>query len=267
MLLIFPLGNDPKITKFTLNTLFVGKNFVELPAVDSTNTFALDLLASRPADGTVVYTAHQYAGRGQQGSAWLGAPGENIALSVILYPRFIQAMQAFSLSKVVALAVRDTVQHFLPEALVEVKWPNDILLRRRKVAGILLENQLQGNVLASAVVGIGLNVNQTDFSQGAYGMPTSLQAEAGRPFALDQVRDELLARLERRYLALRAGRVETLDHDYLHALYGYQELVPLRIDGEVVTRMPMGVDPQGRLIVEEGGKFRYFDLKEISFLL
>lgn len=267
MFLIFPLGNGPKIKKFALNTLFVGKNFVELPAVDSTNSFALGLLASRPADGTVVYTAHQYAGRGQQGSAWLGAPGDNIALSVILYPHFLPAMQAFSLSKAIALAVRDTVQHFLPEALVEVKWPNDILVQRRKVAGILLENQLQGQALASAVVGIGLNVNQTDFDTPGYGSPTSLQAEAGQPFALPQVRDELLAQVERRYLALRAGRLDTLNHDYLHALYGYQERVPVRIDDQTLEVMPMGVDPQGRLIVDDGGKFRYFGLKEITFLL
>lgn len=250
-----------------MNTLFVGKNFVELPAVDSTNTFALALLESRPADGTVIYTRHQFAGRGQQGSAWLGAPGENIAVSIILYPTFIQATRAFVLSKAIAVAVRDTVQHFLPDSLVEVKWPNDVLVDRRKVAGILLENQLQGSLLASAVVGIGLNVNQAQFDDAAYGRPTSLRQHAGRGFVLQEVLDMLLSQFERRYLAIRAGRLDGLEHDYLHALYGYQEEVPVHIDGSDTHVMPMGVDAQGRLIVQQAGKLRHFNLKEIAFLL
>lgn len=250
-----------------MNTLFIGKNFVELPAVASTNTFALDLLSSRPADGTVIFTSNQFAGRGQQGSTWLGAPGDNIALSVILYPHFLLAARAFSLSKAVAVAVRDAVQVFLPDALVEVKWPNDILVQRRKIAGILLENQLQGSILSSSVVGIGLNVNQTDFSDTGYGRPTSLRAETGKGFLLQNVLDEVLAQLERRYLALRAGRLDGLERDYLHALYGYQERIRVSIDGHIQEVMPMGVDPQGRLVVEDGGKFRYFGLKEITFVL
>jgi BirA family transcriptional regulator, biotin operon repressor / biotin---[acetyl-CoA-carboxylase] ligase len=267
MFLIFPLGNVPKIKKIALNTLFVGKNFVELPSVDSTNSFAQELLPTRPADGTVIFSSHQFAGRGQQGSSWLGAPGQNIALSVILYPYFLLADRAFSLSKVVALAVRDAVQHFLPDALVEVKWPNDILVNRRKIAGILLENQLQGNTLSSAIVGIGINVNQIDFPGTGYGQPTSLSAVAEHPFDLHTVLDEVLARLEQRYLGLRAGKIDRLEYDYLHALYGYQERICVEIQGIEMEVMPLGVDPQGRLVVEDGGKLRYFGLKEISFVI
>lgn len=250
-----------------MNTLFIGKNFVELPRVDSTNSFAAGLLDTGVPEGTVISAREQFAGRGQQGSPWLAEPGTNLALSIILYPHFLLPSQVFGLSKAVACALRDTVQHFVPGEEVLIKWPNDILLNKRKTAGILIENQLATSKVSSSIIGIGLNVNQVRFEDEGYGQPTSLHLEAGWAFQLEAVRDHLLAQLERRYMALRNSNWDGLEREYLHRLYGYQEDIEAVIDGELQKVVLIGVDTHGRLGVNVGGRLRYFGLKEISFPL
>lgn len=249
-----------------MNTLFLGKNFVGLPKVDSTNAFLAGLIHAAPAEGTVVFSAHQTQGRGQQGNTWLSEPDQNIACSVLLHPRFLSPAKIFQLNKAVALALAQALQSLLPGQEILIKWPNDILLNRRKVAGILLENQLGSTMVINSIVGFGVNVNQTKFGEG-YGQPISMASAAGQEFELQMVLERILEQLEGRYLALRAGKTEALEHDYLHLLYGFQEEIPLMIDGERKMAMPVGVDTSGRLAVQVDGGMRYFGIKEIAFIL
>ncbi|MBK9336717.1 MAG: biotin--[acetyl-CoA-carboxylase] ligase [Lewinellaceae bacterium] len=130
------------------NTLFIGKVYHRFDALPSTNDYARELLAkSKPPEGTVLRAASQSAGRGQYGSRWLSAAGQNLTLSIILYPKWLQVAEQFRLSEAVALAVRDTVVAALPHASgagVLIKWPNDVYLSDRKIAGILIQNALNG---------------------------------------------------------------------------------------------------------------------------
>ena len=104
-----------------MNTLFIGKNFVELGEVESTNTFASQLLQSNTPEGTVVLAALQTAGRGQQGSSWSAEPHLNLTFSLILFPHFLAPRQIFLLNKLIACALRETLAALLPEAVVQVK--------------------------------------------------------------------------------------------------------------------------------------------------
>lgn len=258
---------SPKLTRLSLNTLFVGKNFIELPVVDSTNSFATDLLATNVADGTVVVATHQTAGKGQQGNAWFSEPGSNLTFSLVLYPEALEVRKVFLLNKMFSCALYDFLESIVPEQELHIKWPNDLLVNRKKVAGMLIENHLSGGYVASVVAGFGLNVNQLHFPEASYGQATSLACEMGRSFALRPLLEKLLMKIEARYLMLRAGRVDHIERDYLRQLFGYQEHVRMEIEGEEKEVFLVGVDPSGRLALQEGMKLNYYNIKEVRFCL
>lgn len=250
-----------------MNTLFIGKNFVELETVASTNTFALELLGSGPAEGTVVLARHQTAGRGQQGSMWLAQPGLNLTFSVVLYPDFLAVKELFLLNKMIACALQAAVADLLPGALVQIKWPNDLLVNGSKVAGILIETSLESQRIRSAVVGIGVNVNQTEFDPLVHGKATSLALVTGLEWDARAVLWKVLERLEGGYLMVRAGRKAEIERDYLRHLYAYQEDSLVEVDGKQTVAHIVGVDGDGRLAVQQGGKLYFYAVKEIKLCL
>ncbi len=249
------------------NTLFVGKVLLEFPALPSTNLYASDLLSkSKPSEGTVISAAHQTEGRGQIGSRWESQPGQNITLSVILYPRFLPVARQFSLNQAVALSVRDLVARYAKKP-VYVKWPNDIYVEHRKAAGILIQNTLGGSGFQSSVVGLGVNVNQEVFPPGLPN-PTSLKLETGLSYALPELIGELCQSLEHRYLQLKEGQLKSLNAEYLQFLYGLGQYALFeRPGGEQFRGRIAGVNPDGLLLVSGAeGREESFQLKEIRML-
>lgn len=240
---------------------------VDLPQVASTNAYALELLSkSKPAEGTVISTQHQTAGRGQIGSTWESEPNKNISLSAIFYPDFLAVKDQYLLNIFVSLAVLDFVNNCLPERPVSIKWPNDIYVGKLKIAGILLQNSLINNQIRSTVVGIGININQTTFLTNPPN-PTSLSLESGQVFNLEELIPTLCEFLESRFLQLKAGKIVPLQHEYLQHLYRFA--IPAnyrRANGESFTGTITGIDEIGRLKLDIGGKTEVFDLKEIRFI-
>ncbi len=247
------------------NTLFVGKVYHQFDELPSTNDWALELIAkSKPAEGTVVRAATQTAGRGQFGSRWVSPPGQNLLMSVILYPSWLAAKDQFCLSMAVALALHDAVEH--PDA--SIKWPNDLYLGDKKTAGILIQNSIGGAHLQSSVVGIGLNVNQREFDP-ALPNPTSLAEGFGTNFDLDQVMRCVFVSLEQQYLQLKAGRLEAIKTAYEGLLYRRNQLSSFvrAADDSRFEGIIRGVSASGRLEVELlGGGTELFDLKEVRLL-
>ena len=245
-------------------TLFTGQQLIWLPACGSTNAEAQHLLGeNRASEGCTVATDHQTAGRGQRGNRWEAAGGENLTLSVVWFPTFLDAGQQFLLSQAVALAVHDWAAALLgPSSALRVKWPNDLYYGPQKLGGILIENALSGQQIQHSVVGIGLNVNQLGFEVPT---ATSLAGLTGRAYDLGPLAAHLLECLERRYLQLRAGRVGALRQTYLQALYRYRELHTYEVAGQRVSGQIVGVGEDGRLAVEIGGSVRWFGLQEIRY--
>ena len=126
------------------NTLFIGKVYHRFNELPSTNDWAAALLAkSTPPEGTVVRADTQTAGRDQFGSKWVSNPGENLLLSVILYPNWLLIKDQFYLSMAIALALYDMTG----DAGATVKWPNDLYLGNHKAAGILIQNTVSSATL------------------------------------------------------------------------------------------------------------------------
>ena len=183
--------------------------------------------------------------------------------SLILKPENLRVADQFRLSQCIALGVAGFVAS-VAGAGVSVKWPNDVLIGKQKVAGILIENTIRGQMIAFSVVGIGLNVNETAFDNPR---TTSLSAVTGRAFDLEEQLGSLLCFLEESLAILPAGDWQALDDRYLNQLFGLNEPREFIADGQVFSGVPSGVTPEGRLIIFTGSGERIFDIKEVSWVL
>ena len=249
--------------KIPANTLFLGKNLVYVPQCHSTNTLATELSQkAETPEGTLIITNYQMAGRGQRGSSWEAAPGENLTFSLILKPNFLQAQNQFQLNQAFSLGVLDYVKTRLNED-IKVKWPNDVMVQEKKLCGILFENQISGNELRHSIVGIGLNVNQQSFQYPTAG---SLSLFSQRTYSLALELEALLQHLESRYVMLKEEKHEKLKAEYLQNLYRMGETHRFRNHEMEFEGMISGVDEVGRLRIEVEGGERIFGAKQLTFL-
>lgn len=245
-------------------TLFIGQIIQYLPSCQSTNDEAATLIAQTdPAEGTLVITDHQTAGRGQRGNQWEAQAGQNITFSLILKPMFLSATEQFWLNIAISLGICDGLQPLIGDSL-RIKWPNDLYVHDQKLGGILIENTLHGHHIAWSVVGMGINVNQTEFG---YSTATSLQRQNPllNAYDLPGLIGRLCETLEQRYLQLRTGQRDTLKNQYLQLLYRYQQPHNFEADSHVFRGLITGIDSVGRLGILIDGQIRYFDFKEVSF--
>ncbi len=216
--------------------------------------------------GDIIVAESQTAGRGQRGHTWESGKGQNLTLSAILEPTFLPPTEQFLLSEVIALAVADTLASY--SIKTKIKWTNDIYVGDKKIAGILIEHKLQGNAIGRTIAGIGLNVNQTQFSADLPN-PTSMATEQGAEFDRAEVLDRLQECIMRRYGQLQSGEHQALQSDYHSMLYRLDEQHRYALaNGESFIGTIRGVEPTGALKVEdENGKIGCYLFKEIEFLL
>jgi BirA family transcriptional regulator, biotin operon repressor / biotin---[acetyl-CoA-carboxylase] ligase len=241
----------------------MGKNIVFMPECHSTNTLALQLCQQRgTSEGTVIITNNQTQGKGQRGNSWEAQPNQNLTFSIILKPSFLKASEQFQLNRSVSLGLYDFLSEKVSTA-IKIKWPNDMVVQNRKVCGILIENVIQGSSIAWSVVGIGLNVNQTEFVSERAG---SIRMFTNLVHDLDQELTKLLTCVEVRYLALRQGKQEQMNMDYRQALLGIDEKRKFKSQGQEVEGMIKGVDAVGRLMLQTDQGDKVFDIKEIEFV-
>jgi BirA family biotin operon repressor/biotin-[acetyl-CoA-carboxylase] ligase len=249
--------------KIPANTLFLGKNIVFVPECHSTNTLAQQITQNQTtAEGAIVITENQTAGRGQQGNIWLAEPGKNLTFSIILKPSFLALGQQFFLSIVTTLGIYDFLNQHVHKR-ISIKWPNDVLVADKKICGILIENQVQGSKINNTIVGIGLNINQRSFTSDR---ATSLTIETDHEFILEDQLHKLLEQIERRYLQLRNKKFNELKDEYLSHLYWRNEKHLFTVSGKNLEGTIQGVDESGRLIVFCDERDQAFGIKEISFV-
>jgi BirA family biotin operon repressor/biotin-[acetyl-CoA-carboxylase] ligase len=238
---------------------------MELTEVESTNIYAMDRLqANLAAHGTVFFAHSQTAGKGQHGKSWSAEPGRNIAMSVIIDCSFLLLSQQFPLSMMVALACHDLFSKYAGDETF-VKWPNDIYWRDRKAGGILIENQVRGSNWQAAVVGIGINLNQTVFSSELKN-PVSLKQITGKDFDTVSVAKELCDCLEKRYGQLKNGSFEKLLSEYNERLFKRGEKVRLKKGAVGFECVISGVSANGELEVM-GGLQESYRFGEVEWVL
>lgn len=245
------------------NTLIIGKVLYELTECKSTNLYAKELIAkSKPLDGTVVLTDNQTAGRGQFGNNWQSEAKQNIATSIILFPK-LKVNQQFYLSKAISLACVKALKS-ITNIDFEVKWPNDIYYKNLKVGGILIENQIAGNEITNSIVGIGINLNQENFDN--LPQASSLYKIVRYLLNRKKVTEILMEHIDVEYIKLTQLKFKEIDLEYHQYLKSMQKNFNFKENGTLKNGLLKGVNQAGQLIVEVNNETRLFDFKEIEWV-
>lgn len=226
--------------------------------VESTNDDARNLALAGAADGLIVLAKHQSAGRGRRGAAWFSTPGESLAFSIIVRPEEPKALWP-RLALAAGLSVAKAVESF--GATSAIKWPNDVWIVRKKVAGILVEAGAD-----FAIVGIGINVLTTHFPAEVSEIATSLQIETGREIALPEVLAAIIREFAMRHRQIDGAFAELLTAVRLRcALTGH--LVSLITPGGNRNGIVDGIGPSGELLfTSNSGQERLIQADEIRII-
>ena len=228
----------------------IGTPFVELQSVDSTNNYARQLIhAGMAQSGHAIFAHEQIAGKGQRGKIWTSQKEVNIALSIVLNPTPLQITQQFQLSACVAVALQEFFVKYAGDT-TKIKWPNDLYWQDRKAGGVLIENIIgAASTWEWAVMGIGININQTSFSPHLPN-PVSLKQITGNDFDLITLAKELCNSLDKKYKELINSGFDSIYLPYLQQLYKLNEKVKLKKENRVFEATIKSVTRSGKLIVQ-----------------
>ncbi|MGV6861659.1 MAG: biotin--[acetyl-CoA-carboxylase] ligase [Putridiphycobacter sp.] len=237
-------------------------NKVFLDEIDSTNSFLYALSkSSNLAEGTVVVTDKQLGGKGQRGNKWESEPGQNLTFSVLLKPK-LSANKSFYLTIVSALSIQKVLKDLQLDA--QIKWPNDILVKQQKICGILVENNIQGQLINQSIVGVGLNVNQIQFTNNIKATSIWLKGV--------EVNKEDLLKQAIQYFDFYYDHLLNSNFALLLKLY-YQHMFWFQKEGQFFSQdlgnfnaVVVGVDDHGKLKLKTDRGIKKFDLKEVKFL-
>ena len=230
----------------------------------STNNLLWEMLTIQTyQNGFSIIAEAQTKGKGQKGNSWFAAPGKNLTCSILVNPN-LDTKKVFFLNIIASLSIQKTLEDY--KIYAKVKWPNDIMVKDQKIAGILIENQVQGLKIKNTVIGIGLNTNQTDFP-GTRPI-TSLQSELGKNFKIEEVFKKLYQYLDYFFDILVQQNFDFLESQYLQHMYRYNTWNEFstkqlgRFSGAI-----QGIDDHGRLKLKTiEGKTLNFDFQTIQFL-
>ena len=244
--------------------MIIGSELFHFDELTSTNSHAGMMLRSgSPSEGSVIHTDFQSAGRGRGENRWESEKGKNLLFSVILYPESMPASGQFMLSMAISLAIC----HFLDAIFSgsKIKWPNDIYYNDDKIAGILIENNIMGNNIESAVAGAGININQLDFPEFPV-KATSLRILTGRELDLDSCLKRVINEIDRQYARLLYGDRQEIKEEYLARLYKLNERHRFYTGDRSFDGVITGVSEEGLLrIREDNAKVSEFGFREVGF--
>lgn len=222
-------------------------------------------------DMELATTEFQTAGRGQKGNSWESDEGVNLLFSILLHPVYVQASRQFCISQAIAMAVVESLKEQVKDVSTAeyftVKWPNDIYWKEKKIAGILIENELYGSTLRDCVVGVGLNVNQQVFRSDAPN-PVSLYNITGEKVEREELLDSIMRKFSSFLYMIENGQVPLLHKEYMDNLFRKEGYHNYRdANGEFSARI-CDVRDDGRLILaDKDGVERLYEFKEVSIIL
>lgn len=249
--------------KILANTIFLGKDIINLPECHSTNEIAMSKIKSREAaEGTIITTENQTKGKGQRGNVWESEAGKNLTFSLILSPKFIDPLEQFNLNIIISNAIHEVLSQYGRN--LKIKWPNDIVHDiEGKLGGILIENIIGQKGIEFSVVGIGLNINQTRFEIST---ATSLAKLSGSEIDKWEVFKLLIKKIESNYLDLKKGNLTTLRSNYMQNLFRFEKWSTFFDQTEFKGRITNVCDDGRLMIQKEDGTINYYSFKEVSFL-
>lgn len=242
----------------------IGHKIIHLERVDSTNNYAANIgKEGQISHGTVILADIQTNGRGQRGNTWQSDPFSNLTMSLYLHPNAIIKQQQSSLNHIVSLALKDVLSKHA--ANVKIKWPNDLLIGKQKIAGILIENQWNAYGLSASIVGIGVNLNQENFDSN---LSISLAQASGKHHTPYNIMLEYCYALQNRWEQLEREGKDVLKKEFDTSLWlrGKESIYVDAQTGEEFNAILVETDVDGNLrLQKENGRIESFRNQSIRF--
>ena len=243
-----------------MNTLFIGQNKITLQTIDSTNNYAAKLIkVSYVPDGTVIMAQNQTEGRGQRSNVWHSEPHMNLLCSFILQPKTLGTDKSFYMSAMSALAAKEAIQEVSPQSDVKIKWPNDIILNDKKVGGILIENSVVKGLIKFGIIGIGVNVNQSEFS---FSRATSIRNETNKVMDSDFLLKIISEKLEKWYLILLREGYHDIITAYNKTLWKRDLENKIDMEGKSLVVTSLSVREDGSISFSHKGSLKTASFSE-----
>ena len=239
---------------------------IKVNAIDSTNTFLRKMCNKElVVDYTIITAKEQTKGRGQMGAVWSSEKDKNLIFSTFKNLKYLKIKDSFFVSIVTSLSIHKALKEAgIPN--LKIKWPNDILSEKKKICGILIENVIKNNKLNSCIVGVGLNVNQTEFKN----LPkaTSLKLATEKHYDLDELLIKIINHLKHYFMRLDKGALAELKREYEVELFRINKPSTFKdAEGNMFSGFIKGVSNSGKLnVLLEDDIIQEFDLKEITLL-
>lgn len=254
---------DLNIISFFLKTKFIGKNVIIFDEVDSTNTQARIAAERGEVNGTALISENQTAGRGRQGHSWDSHRGKDILMSVLLYPKGGKNHFLSTITLAVGVAVGRALEQ-AAKIQTDLKWPNDILVKGKKICGILCEGFTRNNNDCIAI-GIGVNVNGRSFPKSISDKATSLSLAKGENFIREEIISQILNELEVVYSEFCLGKLDEIMKEYRSKCISIGKSVEFIKDNHKFMGIIEDISLNGELIIRTNDqKIRLNSLDKIN---
>jgi BirA family biotin operon repressor/biotin-[acetyl-CoA-carboxylase] ligase len=257
---------DQSVFQQQLNTQWLGRSFSYFKELESTNTYLKKLPAEKIEHGMVCLTDDQTQGRGQYKRKWDSEPGQNLTFSLAFTPSSADRLHVLTLA--CALASVQHLNNFFGTSCTCIKWPNDVLLNDKKVAGILTETVFSGNRLGRLIIGIGINVNQEMFTNGLKNKATSVRLALGEKINREAFLSNLLGRIEYNYNLWHRRQADLLKSINKN-IRGYGRWIKLKVDDVLWddTYKLLGINESGKLLMlDHDGGIESFSYEQIRLI-
>lgn len=233
--------------------------------LSSTNLTGITLMNENKIGGaTAIITDSQVKGRGQLRTKWHASPHKNLTYSLVLPKINILPQEQFKLNKAICLSVQEALSLYSDD--IQIKWPNDLYYRNQKLGGLLIENQIQGSTIKSCVIGIGLNINETEWPDDLQN-PISLNEIIGKQLDVKKLQQEMTLQIFQNFQKYLAWSDAKINEAYHSNLLGLNEWREFKDNEGVFSGKILGTDTNGLLRIEnKKGTVQHYPLKSISFL-
>lgn len=246
-----------------LETEFIGRNFIYCDEIESTNTELLAGKQQYKKTGTVLLAEKQLAGKGRKDRTWQSARGLNLTFSILLMKDVLSGININHLNLAASLAVASAIEN-LHQLKTELKWPNDVLIDKKKVSGILTETSIKGTKIERVVIGFGINLNQLVF-QGDFNFPpTSLKMELGINIDRENLLAEILNNFEELLLDLES-KPKAILNEWRNKCQMIGDKITIKENDKVKTGIFHDIDDDGFLLLKRADSIEKIHFGDVSF--
>jgi BirA family biotin operon repressor/biotin-[acetyl-CoA-carboxylase] ligase len=252
-----------EIFDLKLETEIIGRNFIYCDEIESTNTELLSGKQQYKKTGTVFLAEKQIAGKGRKDRAWLSAKGLNLTFSILLTKETFADINPNHINFAASIAVAEAIEN-LYQLKAELKWPNDVLIDKKKVAGILVEKSIKGSNIERMVIGMGINLNQITF-QGDFNFPpTSLKLQIGADINRENILAEILNNFEDLLIELEKTP-KNIINDWRSKCEMIGDKITITENDKVKTGIFHDIDENGYLLLKKNDTIEKIHFGDVSF--